>query len=137
MGSTGCAAGKSSSDTPSAPEGSYRRDGDNVIMSLSGLDDLDEIGAAVKFSPDPEAASELKLIVVHSEGDAYRAFADRCTHSGRELDYLHEDRMLQCSSGKAQFDLEGNVLRGPAEDPLLTYVLNLEGGELHIEIGGA
>ena len=137
MGSTGCAAGKRSSSTPSAPEGSYRKDGDRVIVSLSEMGDLEEVGGAVKFSLDPEADSELKIIVVHSEGDTYRAFADRCTHSGRELNYLHQNGMLQCSSGKAQFDLEGNVLRGPAEDPLLTYALNPEADELHLEVGGA
>ena len=133
MGTTSCTAGRAASDVPSAPRGSYRRDGDRVIVSLSELDDLKEIGGAVKFTLDPEADSELKIILLHSH-DAYLAFADRCTHSGRELTYLHEDKVLQCVSGKAQFDLEGNVLRGPAEDPLLGYGLKREGDELHIRL---
>jgi nitrite reductase/ring-hydroxylating ferredoxin subunit len=133
IGTSGCTARKAS-DTPPAPEGSYRREGDRVIVSLSEVPDLKEEGGAVKFTLDGEDGSELKVIVVHSEDDTCRAFADRCTHSGKELDYLHEDRKLQCLSGKAQFDLEGDVLRGPAEDALLTYPLRRAGEELVIEV---
>ena len=133
MGTSGCTARKAS-DTPSAPEGSYRSEGDRVIVALSEVDDLKEEGGAVRFTLNGEDGSELKVIVLHSGNETYRAFADRCTHSGKELDYLHEDRKLQCLSGKAQFNLKGDVLRGPAEDPLLSYPLRREGEELVIEV---
>lgn len=134
LGTSGCTAGSSASDTPSAPEGSYHRDGDRAIVALSEADDLKEIGGAVKFTLSDEDGSELKVIVVHSGDGTYRAFADRCTHGGRELDYVHEDRKLQCISGKAQFDLEGSVIGGPAEDGLLRYRSWREGQELAIEV---
>jgi nitrite reductase/ring-hydroxylating ferredoxin subunit len=137
LGSTGCAAGRTTSETPSAPQGSYRKDGDRVIVSLSKLDDLEEVGGAVKFTLDQQAESELKIILLRESDDSYRAFADRCTHSGKELNYIHQDRMLQCASGKAQFDLDGNVLKGPAEEPLRIYGLKLEGDDLQIVFGEA
>lgn len=118
MGKGGCTA-RRASDTPSAPEGSCRREGDRVIVALSEVDDLKEERGVVRFTLDGEDGSELKMIVGHSKDETYQAFADRCTHNGKELNYRHEDRKLQCLSGKAQFDLEGEVLRGPAEGPLL------------------
>lgn len=132
-GTSGCSA-RDVSTTPSAPEGSYRREGDRVIVALSEVDDLKEVGAAVKFTLDDEDGSELKVIVVHSEDETYQAFADRCTHRGKELNYLHVDKKLQCLSGKAQFDLEGSVIRGPAEDTLPRYRLRREGQEMVIEV---
>jgi hypothetical protein len=43
-------------------------------------------------------------------------------------------RRQRCLSGKAQFDLEGDALRGPAEDALLRYPLRREGEALVIEV---
>jgi nitrite reductase/ring-hydroxylating ferredoxin subunit len=116
------------------PEASYRREGGRVIVAFSEVYDLKEQGGAVKFTLNGEDGSELKVIVLHSRDEPYQAFADRCTHNGKELDYLHEEGKLQCLSGKAQFNLEGDVLRGPAADALLSYPLRREGEELVIEV---
>lgn len=102
-------------------------------MTLPEVDDLREEAGAVKFTLHDQDGSELKVVVVHSEDETYRAFANRCAHRGKELDYLHEDKKLQCLSGKAQFDLEGSVIRGPAGNALLRYRVRREGKELLIE----
>ena len=135
MGTSGCTAKRGISDTPSAPEGSYRREGDGVIVALSEVDDLKAIGGAVKFTLYDEDDSELKVIVVHSGDEDYQAFADWCTHKGKELNYLHEEGKLACSGLGSQFDLAGNVVTGPAKDALLRYRLRREGEELVIEVG--
>ena len=128
---SGCS--KPVSNTTPAPEGSYRRQEDKIIVSLSEIDALREVGGAVKFTLNAKDGSELKIIVLHSGPDEYRAFADHCTHNGKELNYLHDESMLACCGLGSEFDLEGNVLEGPAEDALVAYSLRKAGEELVID----
>jgi nitrite reductase/ring-hydroxylating ferredoxin subunit len=134
VGISGCSGSTGVSNVPPAPVGSYRRDGDRVVVSLAGADQLNAVGGAVKFTLDGGEDAGVKIVVVHLEPGTYRAFADRCTHRGKELDYLPEGRKLQCRSGKAQFDLEGNAIRGPAESRLMVYPTRQDGEELVIEV---
>jgi Rieske Fe-S protein len=78
--------------------------------------------------------TERKLIIVRPGKADYRAFADACTHNGKELNYLYGAGLLACNGRSSQFDLAGNVIRGPAEEALLKYGLWQEGRELVIEI---
>jgi nitrite reductase/ring-hydroxylating ferredoxin subunit len=119
---------------PLAPEGSYRRAGERVILSLTAVDELQAVGGAVRLALGDDEDSEVKILLVHPEDDVYRAFANRCTHRGKELNYLHEEKELRCRSRKARFDVEGHVIKGPAEGPLLVYPSRREGDELVIEI---
>jgi nitrite reductase/ring-hydroxylating ferredoxin subunit len=91
------------------------------------------MGGAIRCALGGEDA-ETKLVVVHAGPEAYRAFADRCTHNGKALQLLPQSQTLQCRSRKARFDLEGQVLRGPAERALLAYPTRREGDELVIEV---
>jgi nitrite reductase/ring-hydroxylating ferredoxin subunit len=131
---SGCSSGGGDSNIPLAPEASYHRDGDRVIVSLIAAGRLEPVGGAVRLTLDGGQDTEVKIVVVHSDDEVYRAFANRCTHRGKELDYLPECNMLRCRSGKAQFDLEGSVLSGPAERALLTYPTRREGDQVFIEV---
>lgn len=128
---SGCS--KPVSNTVPAPEGSYRRQGDRIIVSLSKADGLKEVGGAVKFTLLAEDGSEQKVIVVHSGPEEYKAFADRCTHNGKELNYMHEENKLACCGLGSEFDLEGAVIEGPAEDALVSYPLQKREEELVID----
>lgn len=131
---SGCSKSAGVSNMPLAPEGSYRWDGDQLIVSLTAADQLNPVGGAARFTLDGSEDAEVKIAVVHSEDETYQAFANRCTHRGKELDYLNEDEKLQCRSGKAQFDLDGHVIKGPAESALLVYPTHREGDQLVIEV---
>ncbi len=75
-------------------------------------------------------------IVVHHQPGKYKAFSDRCTHGGRELNYMHSDEILQCSSfGRSTFKLtNGQVIKGPAEGPLAIYPLQITDNRLQITL---
>jgi Rieske Fe-S protein len=120
MGTGGCSS-KRESDTPSAPAGSYRMEDGKVLVALSEVAALQDIGGAVKFTLYSEDGSEHKFIVVNSGNEGYRTFSDRCTHNGKELVYLHGERKMACCGLGSQFDLTGRVLKGPAEDALVAY----------------
>jgi nitrite reductase/ring-hydroxylating ferredoxin subunit len=130
VGISGC-AGAGAANTPTAPEGSYRREDNKVIITLSAATELAAVGGAVRLALDE---GEVKLIVVHSEDQVYRAFADRCTHNGKELDYVHEKGEICCRSRKSRFDLGGSLIRGPAVSGLVVYPLHWRGDELVVEV---
>ncbi len=133
LGVGGC-GGNPTSSTPSAPAGSYRVQDGRVYLALSELGTLLGVGGAVKLTAGNANGEERKLIVVRPGEADYRAFADACTHNGKELDYLHGDGLLACCGRSSRFDLAGGVIHGPAEEPLSSFEVRLEGAELVIEI---
>ena len=133
LGTSGCAA-NSTSDTPAMPTGSFRLEGGRILVGLSEVEGLGSVGGAVKLALKDEGGDELKIILVRPGDADYRAFADSCTHNGKELNYLHEERKLACCGRSSQFDLAGNVIRGPAETRLPRYRLWREDGRLVIEL---
>ncbi len=133
LGASGC-GGNPSSSTPPAPAGSFRVQDGRVHLALSELGTLLGVGGAVKLTVGNANGEERKLIVVRPGEADYRAFADACTHNGKELDYLHGEGLLACCGRSSRFDLTGGVIHGPAEDPLPSYKVWLEGAGLVIEI---
>ena len=133
MGLAGCSGAARPCEIPLAPEGSVRREGGRVVLSLSAAEALHPVGGTLRCALGGEE-TEIKLIVVHAAPERYRAFADRCTHNGKALELLRESQILQCRSRKARFDLEGQVLRGPAERALLSYPVHHQGDELAIQV---
>jgi Rieske Fe-S protein len=129
-----CSTWRDAYNVPHAPEGSYRWEGDGVIVSLIAANELGEVGAAVRLVLGQDEDSEERIIVVHSEEGIYKTFADHCTHNGKEVYYLHEEKLFRCHSGRSYFDLEGNVIKGPAECALHLFPTHRAGDELVIEM---
>tara|TARA_R100001143_G_scaffold63595_1_gene73209 strand:+ start:23554 stop:23994 length:441 start_codon:yes stop_codon:yes gene_type:complete len=63
----------------------------------------------------------------------YRALLMRCTHKGTELQ-VFGDR-LQCPAHGSEFTQNGEVQNGPAETPLQTFPVHIEGMKLKIDMG--
>jgi 3-phenylpropionate/trans-cinnamate dioxygenase ferredoxin subunit len=77
-----------------------------------------------------------EIAVARSEGTLY-AFSDICTHQqcnlsvGSEID----GSSIQCECHGSTFDMgTGAVVQGPAVDPIETYPVSDEDGELRIEV---
>jgi len=132
LGTSGC--GGTTSNTPSAPAGSYRVQNGSAYLALSEVEPLLGVGGAIKLTVGNANGEERKLIVVRPGEADYRAFANACTHNGKELDYLHGDGLLACCGRSSRFDLAGGVIHGPAESPLSSYQVSLEGAELVIDL---
>ena len=122
LGASGCGSNPTSS-TPHAPKGSYHIQDGHVFLEISEVGTLLGVGAL-----------ERKVILVRPGETDYRAFANACTHNGKELNYLHEDGLLACCGRSSRFNLAGEVIHGPAEDALPSYRVWQEGDELVIEI---
>jgi cytochrome b6-f complex iron-sulfur subunit len=65
---------------------------------------------------------------------AYVALLVRCTHRGCQPDPVGDRFVCPCHG--SEFDLEGAVLRGPAERSLARYRVALEGEDVVVELQG-
>ncbi len=129
----GCSMVTGVSNTPAAPERSFSLKAKRLIVDTAKIPELGTDGGSVKLKTG-EGDAERKVIIVRS-GNRYLAYEDRCTHGQRELEFAPADGKLCCVSfGQSEFDLDGNVLGGPAEGPLKKYRLILEGNLLNIDL---
>ena len=133
LGASGCASNPTS-DTPAAPVGSYRVQDGLVYVALSEVGTLLGVGGAVKLTLEGADGSEQKVIIVRPSETNYLAFANACTHNGKELEFQPREGLLACCGRSSRFDLVGDVIKGPAENALPRYPVRQESGELVIEI---
>jgi nitrite reductase/ring-hydroxylating ferredoxin subunit len=75
-------------------------------------------------------------IAVASVGDACYAFGDTCTHRGCSLaEGGLEATTVTCPCHGSQFDVTtGEVLRGPAREPVRSYPVRVESGVLRVDL---
>ena len=76
-------------------------------------------------------ADGVAVTVANVDGHYY-GFADTCPHRGCSLASGELEGMtVTCSCHGSQFDVRsGAVLEGPAEDPVATWVVELDGVDL-------
>jgi len=97
------------------------------FVAVSGVDDLGE-GEMRAF--DVHGTE----IAVANVGGAFHAFADTCTHRGCSLagGDLEETTVI-CACHGSEFDVtSGEVLQGPAREPIATYETRVDGGTLEV-----
>ena len=79
----------------------------------------------------PENSDYPIVIYRFSETD-YRAFLLRCTHQNNELN-LNGD-IMTCSAHGSEFTNRGEVLQGPAEQPLLAFKVTKDETNIYIHL---
>ena len=75
-------------------------------------------------------------VVVIRRGRVVTALDDECTHQAMPLSAgeLLADGSVECPWHGARFDCAtGQCLRGPATDPVATYVVSVDGDQVVIE----
>lgn len=73
---------------------------------------------------------EAKILVVNVDGNSFSALTSVCTHSGCDRNWSFNQNQFICSCHGSRFDLQGNVLNGPATRPLSSFATKLEGNVL-------
>ena len=90
----------------------------NKIVSLPFKDhpDLNKVGGSKQLKVDQQ-----KLIIVRASADSVVAFDPTCTHKKCNVRFAEKTNKFHCKCHKSAFDLEGNVLGGPAPKPLTRF----------------
>ena len=82
-----CSPFSSASNTPAAPGESYQIEEGRIVLDLDKAPGLASIGGSVKLEfLHPAEGVTTKIILIHRGDSAYLAFANRCTHNGKELE---------------------------------------------------
>ncbi len=130
-----CSPFSSISETALAQSESYRIEAGRVVLDLEKTPDLRSAGGSVKLEFNhPDMGALTKIILVHPQNTSYLAFSNVCTHRGKELEYDHPHKQLECVSGHSKFDLNGRVLKGNADAPLTTFPTQLKENLLYVTI---
>ncbi|MCC7261136.1 MAG: Rieske 2Fe-2S domain-containing protein [Candidatus Latescibacteria bacterium] len=106
---------------PATTEGSCPLDLSAVQYAV-----LQQVGGAVMVVVDGR-----RLIIARTAADTYTAYTATCTHEGCSLPLPSTSGVISPGHG-ACFDLNGQVLRGPARRNLAQVVLRLDGEILNI-----
>ncbi len=101
---------------PSAPIVYARMVNDKALLSVSSLGDLSVAGSYVKAYI---AGHANPLLLFQREDGTLTAVLSTCSHSGCEVKKLRTK--FECPCHGSEYDLQGNVLRGPAPEPLQTF----------------
>lgn len=88
--------------------GSLTADGMTVVTATKGIDDY-------------------AILVVREAPGRFRAFSSQCSHMGCPVNAPVRG-VFTCPCHGSQYDLNGKVLKGPAEYPLAEYQVEDAGG---------
>jgi len=68
-------------------------------------------------------------VILSEKGDV-TAFSPLCTHLGCAYRWKAEDKVFSCPCHGSKFDVQGDVIAGPASRPLDRYSSKIEGNRL-------
>ena len=106
-------------DTPAVRHPAYSVEANELVIFLDQISELSTVGGSVKVE-DPKLPGP--LIVARTGQREFVVASLKCTHYGRDLEYIAEEREFRCVSlGHSEFGLDGALKKGPAEKPLETY----------------
>ena len=97
-----------------------------IDLTLEANAALNAVGGALKFDV---FNGEKPLIVIRTSETEVVAFSSACTHQGTEIG-LPQDGIMTCPNHGSQFDLDGNVVKGPAARSLIEYPAELKGDQI-------
>lgn len=100
---------------------------DSSRIDAGAADEL-AVGEAkvVKGEGDP-------VLVIHTD-TGFLAFSAVCTHLGCIVEWDGERRQIHCPCHAASFDLNGNVLGGPAPKALPAMAVEVQEGHLVVAV---
>ncbi len=97
----------------------------SVLLTIEGLPTTDR------------CAGQSKVVITRLDNNEFAALSARCTHAGCCVSpYDVQQGFINCSCHGSRFSAEGQVLQGPASQPLKRYATSFDGNVLTITIPG-
>ena len=85
--------------------------------------------------PHPISPRPDPIVVLRTSTTGVRALSRNCTHAGFTVNINSAANNLVCPSHNSIFDLNGNVVSGPASGALTRYSASLSGSIITISQG--
>ena len=82
------------------------------------------------------SADDTRIFVMRSSDGGATARSMRCTHQGCIVSWDAGASELQCPCHGSRFSADGQVLAGPAEDPLPAYEASVDGDSVVVRLEG-
>lgn len=89
-------------------------------------------GVANPGDQDSVRLSGGREVLIWKTADGYGAASAFCTHAGGSLRYNADAKRLECPNHGSRFNLDGSIINGPAQTPLLVYRAEARDGKLHL-----
>jgi nitrite reductase/ring-hydroxylating ferredoxin subunit len=113
--------------------GCWRFHEGRIVIDLGRAPELQAPGGALRLEG---GALPRRVLVVHGEDGAYRAYHNRCCHFGhRRLDPVPGSTDIQCCSlNKSTYAADGRKLHGPAPGSIRAYAVFRKGEQLSVTV---
>lgn len=98
-------------------------DADGLRASLGQVDDIPVGGAVASSAPDGT-----KVLLTRPTEDDVQAFSSVCPHEGCTV--APDDGQLSCPCHGSQFELNGDLKRGPARTGLTAFPVRVVDGQV-------
>jgi len=99
-------------------------------ISLDRVEKLKTTGGSVLLKVEG-----LPVLFVRESEETIRGVDPTCTHRKCTVEYNKSRKRFICPCHGSQYDLEGRVLKGPAEKPLKNLDAYLESGRIIFTLG--
>ena len=103
-----------------------------IIVSKQDYPVLSQPGG---YLPIQEASLGLRLLLIHTLAGEFVAFNMSCTHRGADVELNADKTGLVCKLHKSEFDMNGQVVDGPARHGLERYPVEPNGDVLSVILG--
>jgi Rieske Fe-S protein len=110
------AAGESSATTAASASGGPGAPAAKVIAKTADV----PVGSGVIVD---------KVVVTQPTAGVFKGFSSTCTHKGCTVDKI-ADGTIDCPCHGSQFNLDGSVAHGPADKPLATENITVQGDSI-------
>ena len=101
-----------------------------IAIGLDKLSKLKTVGSSMTI----KLKGKMVMFVRDSE-ESVRGIDPTCTHEQCTVEYKIDGNRIECPCHGSVFDLQGKVLKGPAEKPLSLYETSLRDGRVVIDLG--
>jgi Rieske Fe-S protein len=101
-----------------------------LAIGLDKLDKLKDIGSSMTIK-----LKDRMVLFIRDGEDSVIGFDPTCTHQQCTVEHKAGSDKIECPCHGSIYDLEGKVLKGPAEDPLQRFETSLKDGRVVIDMG--
>lgn len=119
----GCSSGIRTVKLELPPRGEW------VTVTYTDYKELERVGGAIQI--DVESKNE-PIILIRSSERRFHALSPICTHLGCEVRAVKTG--FRCPCHGSAFGEEGQVVNGPAREPLAAYQIAQKGSQVSIHV---